>query len=103
MTRTNVKVIIRHFVVEGHSYVITQDNEGEFWGFDESKRQKGKEYNGITGHHGRTLNDTLAQCYSSARCDNEINRELLDRNDFNELMKLMQIVEKANELYPHTK
>lgn len=76
MTRTNVKVIIRHFVVEGHSYVITQDNEGEFWGFDESKRQKGKEYN-------------------------EINRELLDSNDFNELMKLMQIVEKANEIYPH--
>lgn len=99
MTRTTIKVITRNFLVEGHSYLITMDDAGEFWGFDNNRLQ---EYNGINGHHGKSLNETLASCYCSARSENELNQELIQANDINELMKLMQIVEDSNKLFPYT-
>ena len=99
MTRTNTKVVIENFVVGNHNYIITIDNENEYWGFDKSNPKK--EYNGINGNHGKTLNETLAHCYCEARSKDELNQELIQNNDINELMKLMKIVEEANKMYPH--
>lgn len=99
MKRTSEKVVIKNFVVANHTYVIIIDDKNEYWGFDKDNSKK--EYNGINGHHGKTLNETLAHCYNHARCEDELNQELIQKNDINELKKLMKIVEDANRLYPH--
>lgn len=98
-TVTMEKVMVKEFITHGHSYAICRDNEGGFWGFDLSELDENgrlaKEYNGITGHHSKTMIETMRACYQSARTHNEIDREKLKANDINELNKLMQIIEDS--------
>jgi hypothetical protein len=94
-TATIEKVVVKEFHTHGHSYRICQDTDGGFWGFDLAKHTPDKEYNGITGHHGRTIIDTMRHCYQSARTENEIDREKLDNHDMDEMLKLLAIVEDS--------
>lgn len=40
-------------------------------------------------------------CYCTARSDNELDKDLIQKNDINELKKLMAIVETSNTIYPY--
>lgn len=97
------KVMVKEFVTHGHTYAICIDNEGCFWGFnidelDESGKLA-KEYNGISGHRGKTIIETMRYCYQSARTENEINREKLKAMDIDELEKLNKIIDESyNEI-----
>ena len=97
--RTMVKTVVKNYIVEGHTYSICLDDQGDYWGFDhkdidETGKTK-KEYNGITGNLGKTLVETMRRCYVSARVENEINRELIRANDLDEIMKMMKITEDS--------
>ena len=101
MTRTVEikKVMVREFITHGHAFAICKDNEGCFWGFnladlDENGCLK-KEYNGITGHHGKTIIDTMIACYQTARTNNEVDRAKLKAFDMDELMKVQNIIEDS--------
>lgn len=98
-TRTIKKTMVKEFITHNHSYAICIDSEGEYWGFDLSDLDENgklaKEYNGITGHHGKTMIETMRACYQSARTENEINKQKLEANDVDELQKLMQIIEDS--------
>lgn len=89
------KVVVKEFITHGHTYRICRDTDGDFWGFDMAKHTPDKEYNGITGHHEKTMIRTMRQCYVSARAENEIDREKLNNNDMDELMKLLAIIEDS--------
>lgn len=100
--RTIVKTVVKNYVVEGHTYSICVDNEGNFWGFDhkdlDETGRTTKEYNGFSGNLGKTLVETMRNCYVSARVENEINKEALRANDLDEMMKLMQITEDSMKI-----
>ena len=91
------KVVVKEFHTHGHSYAICRDTEGGYWGFDLAKHTAHKEYNGFTGHHGRTMIETMRHCYTDARSENEIDREKLKNNDMDELLKLLAIIEDAEK------
>ena len=103
MERINVAVVVENFVVGNHEFVITRDNYGDYWGFNKATTKPFKVINGIQGHHGKSLNETLAYCYSEARSKDELDQQAIRNNNIVELMKLMSIIEDANKLYPHLK
>ncbi len=95
MDKRNSLKRITTFVTNQHSFEICQDEKGGFWGFDSSELDNGKlakEYNGITGNHSSSMIGTMRMCYQKARTDNEIDREKLNKNDPEELKKLLSIV-----------
>ena len=94
-TATIEKVVVKEFITHGHAFRICRDTDGEFWGFDLAKHTADKEYNGVTGHHGKTMIETMRHCYTDARTDNEIDREKLKNNDTDEMFKLLAIIEDS--------
>lgn len=95
MERKITKTIIKNYIVEGHTFVICQDDEGNFWGFDKKELEETRLFNGITGHRSNEINETLRKCYTSARFDNEIDKEKFKNNDLNEFTKFTKIIEES--------
>ena len=92
-----VKTVTECFEACGKKYKIMQDENGHFWGIDFEKLNSNKKINGISGNLGRTLNDTLRQCYERARI-----AEILDYKeaDDTEIMKAaLQATQEAFEMF----
>lgn len=92
-----VRTVTECFEACGKKYKIMQDENGNFWGIDFERLNSNKEINGISGNLGRTLNDTLRQCYERARI-----AEILDYKeaDDTEIMKAaLQATQEAFEMF----
>lgn len=85
------------FIMGEHKYDIYIDDKNEYWGLDQSR----KEYNGITGNLGKSLNETLAKCYCEARKLDEINIELFCAMDKAEVEKMIAIIEDSEKAFPY--
>ena len=99
MTNKILTTVVKHYEVEGHTYLIAKDDENNFWGFDKryiDKRGKlTKEFNGFSGNLGKTLQETMRRCYVSARCENEVDNEKVKNNDYEEILKIANISEDS--------
>lgn len=103
---TNKRIIdiaVKKFETNGHAFTICIDDDGNYWGInnkylDEHGRLT-KELNGFSGNMEHSLTNVLRRCYISARCENEIDDELIKQNDLSEMIKLTKICEEAQEYF----